>query len=154
VPLLAAHFADVARRRLGLGPVRLSEAVRTRLAAADWPGNVRELENVVGRAVLRAAAGGEPQAAVTVLPAHLDVGSAMMPPRSEPVEPAHAPARPLAERVRDYQRRAIEEAVGRNGGSWAAAARELGMHRSNLHHLSGRLGIRRPSGTAARPKPR
>ena len=28
IPLLAAHFADAARRRLGLGPVRLAEAVR------------------------------------------------------------------------------------------------------------------------------
>jgi len=143
VPLLAAHFADLARRRLGLGPVRLSDAVRTRLAAADWPGNVRELENVVGRAVLRAAAGGEPQAAVTVLPAHLDLGGPAAPSTPEPVEPTRAPGRPLAERVRDYQRRAIEEAVARNGGSWAAAARELGMHRSNLHHLAGRLGLRR-----------
>jgi anaerobic nitric oxide reductase transcription regulator len=30
----------------------------------------------------------------------------------------------------------------RNDGSWAAAARELGMHRSNLHHLAERLGLR------------
>ena len=47
-------------RRLGLGPLRLDEEVRERLAAADWPGNVRELENVVSRAVLRAAAGRPP----------------------------------------------------------------------------------------------
>jgi anaerobic nitric oxide reductase transcription regulator len=143
VPLLAAHFADLARRRLGLGPVRLSDDVRTQLAAAEWPGNVRELENVIGRAVLRAAAGRPPQAAVTVLPAHLDLGVASGPLPVEPVEPARAAALPLAERVRDYQRRAIEEAVARNGGSWAAAARELGMHRSNLHHLASRLDLRR-----------
>jgi anaerobic nitric oxide reductase transcription regulator len=52
IPLLATHFADSTRRRLGLGPLRLGEDVRERLAAADWPGNVRELENVVNRAVL------------------------------------------------------------------------------------------------------
>jgi anaerobic nitric oxide reductase transcription regulator len=48
----------------------------------------------------------------------------------------------LRERVLDYQRRLVREAVARNGGSWAAAARELGLHRSNLHHLARRLGLR------------
>jgi anaerobic nitric oxide reductase transcription regulator len=43
--------------------------------------------------------------------------------------------------VRDYQRRVVGEAVERNRGNWAAAARELGMHRSNLHHLARRLGL-------------
>ena len=154
VPLLATHFADAARRRLGLGPVRLSDALRARLVAADWPGNVRELENVVSRAVLRAAAGREPQAVVTVEPMHLDLGVPAPAVAVTPqAEAARVPARPLAERVRDYQRRAIEEAVARNDGSWAAAARELGMHRSNLHHLSARLGLRR-TGPARHPKPR
>jgi transcriptional regulator with GAF, ATPase, and Fis domain len=32
----------------------------------------------------------------------------------------------------------------RNGGSWAAAARELGMHCSNLHYFARRLGLWRP----------
>jgi anaerobic nitric oxide reductase transcription regulator len=45
--------------------------------------------------------------------------------------------------VREYQRRQVQEALARNGGSWAAAARELGLHRSNLHHLAGRLGLRK-----------
>ena len=143
VPLLAAHFADAARRRLGLGPVRLAEAVHARLVAADWPGNVRELENVVSRAVLRASAGRQPTAPVTVEPAHLDVGVVTAPVATEPEEPPLSAGRPLAERVRDYQRRLIREAVERNGGSWAAAARELGMHRSNLHHLGRRLGLRK-----------
>jgi anaerobic nitric oxide reductase transcription regulator len=121
--------------------VRLSEAVRARLVAADWPGNVRELENVVSRAVLRAAAGREPAAAVTVEPAHLDVGFVTAPVATGPPEPPPSPGRPLAERTRDYQRRLIRDAIERSGGRWAAAARELGMHRSNLHHLARRLGL-------------
>ena len=55
IPLLAAHFVDLGRQRLGLGPVRLTEDARERLVGADWPGNVRELENVISRGVLRAA---------------------------------------------------------------------------------------------------
>jgi anaerobic nitric oxide reductase transcription regulator len=84
---------------------------------------------------------------VVVEPRHVDVVGAAPPsaPADEPVDaPASppSPVRPLAERVRDYQRRLVREAVERNGGSWAAAARELGMHRSNLHHLASRLGLR------------
>jgi hypothetical protein len=29
-----------------------------------------------------------------------------------------------------------------SSGNWAAAARSLGLHRSNLHHLAARLGLR------------
>jgi len=143
IPLLAAHFADGARRRLGTGPVRLSEEVRARLAAAEWPGNVRELENVVSRAVLRAASGRERGAPVQVEPAHLDLpGSPASSPAADAPGPEPVGGRPLSERVRELQRRAILEAVERNGGRWAAAARDLGMHRSNLHHLARRLGLR------------
>ncbi|MDF2697500.1 MAG: Sigma-54 dependent transcriptional regulator, partial [Labilithrix sp.] len=59
IALLAGHFCDQARVRLGLGPVRLrADALRV-LGRAPWPGNVRELENVVFRAVLQAAEGIE-----------------------------------------------------------------------------------------------
>ncbi len=143
IPLLATHFADAARRRLGLGPVRLAEPVHARLAAADWPGNVRELENLVSRAALRAAVGLEPGAPVLIEARHLDVSGQAGPVAEEPVEPPAPAARPLTERVRDYQRRVVREAVERGGGNWAEAARELGMHRSNLHHLARRLGLRR-----------
>ena len=141
IPLLAAHFADAARRRLGLGPLRLSDEVRARLAAADWPGNVRELENVVSRAVLRAAAGRPPGTPVVVGPGHVDASAAAAP-GGAPAPDRPEPRVPLREQVEEFQRRLIREAVERNGGNQAAAARELGMHRANLHHLAQRLGIR------------
>jgi transcriptional regulator with GAF, ATPase, and Fis domain len=50
--------------------------------------------------------------------------------------------RPLSERTREFQRQCIEAAVEANDGNWAAAARHLGMHRSNLHHLARKLGLR------------
>jgi anaerobic nitric oxide reductase transcription regulator len=48
----------------------------------------------------------------------------------------------LAERLEAFRRHQIEAAVERHGGNWAAAARELGVHRSNLHHLVLRLGFK------------
>jgi anaerobic nitric oxide reductase transcription regulator len=145
IPVLAAHFADAARRRLGLGPVRLSEEVLDHLRGADWPGNVRELENLVGRAVLRASGPGEAGERVRVDVAHLDLGSVarpLRPPADRAVpEPTDSSPRALRERVRDYERRLVGEALERHHGSWAAAARELGLHRSNLYHLAQRLGL-------------
>ena len=49
---------------------------------------------------------------------------------------------PLADRVEAFRREAIREAIDAADGNWAAAARSLGMHRSNLHHLAKRLGLR------------
>lgn len=145
IPILATHFVDAARRRLGVGRLRLSDEARERLVAASWPGNVRELENVLSRAVLRAAWGRRDDERIVVEAAHLDLGPApdAPVPAVEP-RPADSPAEPpspLADRVDAFRRREISDALERNGGSWAGAGRELGLHRSNLHHLARRLGI-------------
>jgi anaerobic nitric oxide reductase transcription regulator len=96
--------------------------------------------------VLRAAQRGAGRTTTVVLQAHdLDLGPP--PPREAPV-PASADAEDggsrgsLAERVDAFRKREIQAAVRRHSGNWAAAARELGLHRSNLHHLAQRLGLR------------
>jgi anaerobic nitric oxide reductase transcription regulator len=144
VPVLAAHFLDTSRRRLGLGRVTLTSDARERLVAADWPGNVRELENVVSRAVLRASWGIDRGQPVVVAEQHLDVAPAARAADAgaESALPAGGPPMPLADAVDAFKRRMIEDAVARNGGSWAAAARDLGLHRANLHHLARRLGLK------------
>jgi len=77
---------------------------------------------------------------------HLDLspfaGGEMPSAATTRAEPDTAPL-PLADRIEAYRRREILAAVERQGGNWAAAARELGLHRSNLHHLATRLGLRR-----------
>jgi anaerobic nitric oxide reductase transcription regulator len=146
ISLLAGFFCDLARRRLGLGPVRLSEAALAALRDAAWPGNVRELENVISRAVLQAAGRVERGAAVVVdtpqltksLDAAVDAAAAPTA-RSHPHEVS---TRSLREATVDFQRTAIRQAVAAHDGNWAAAARSLGMGRSNLHHLAKRLGLR------------
>jgi len=144
VPLLAGYFCDVARRRLGLGPVRLTADAADALAAYSWPGNVRELDNVVSRAVLKAAARvprGEP---VILQRAHVGPefadGTPPPPAPAQAAEPAGA-RRTMQEAVREYQRELIRRALAEGDESWARAARILGMDRGNLHHLASRLGL-------------
>ena len=144
---LALHFAELARRRLGTGPLRFTSGALDQLAAANWPGNVRELENAVGRAVLRASYGREPDAIVPISPQHLEL-EAPLPPAGA-AEPSLLP---LRERVTAFQRAAVLDALERNGGGWAEAARALGMDRGNLFHLAQRLGISRNAPAAAAPR--
>jgi len=49
---------------------------------------------------------------------------------------------PFRDQVEEFERRVIRDSLERHGGRWASVARELGLHRSNLHHLAGRLGLR------------
>ena len=49
--------------------------------------------------------------------------------------------RTLRDAVDDHQRALIRQELTRADGNWSAAARTLGMHRSNLHHLAKRLGL-------------
>lgn len=53
-----------------------------------------------------------------------------------------APAKPLRAALEDFQCDLILGAVEHCGGNWAAAARQLGVNRSNLHKLAKRLGIK------------
>ncbi len=142
VPLLAGHFLERNRRRLGLGAVRLAPDAQDALLAYAWPGNVRELENVLSRAVLRASAGARRDGPVLVTSECLQLEG-----RREPSERSLRPSmqpsgvKPMRQAVDDFRRDSIVSAVRACGGNWSAAARALGMDRGNLHHLARRLGL-------------
>jgi anaerobic nitric oxide reductase transcription regulator len=136
IPILAAHFCDVTGRRLGLGPVDLEPPGLAALRSHPWPGNVRELDSVLWRAALRAAGAGRGRPIVlTTTDLGSDFGGAL--------SAGGAPASvELKEATREFQRSLIRRALVASGGNWAAAARSLGMHRSNFHHLAARLGLK------------
>jgi anaerobic nitric oxide reductase transcription regulator len=125
--------------------VRFRPEIFTALQDYWWPGNVRELENVVARAVLRASAGKSGEELIVVAPHHL--GGELASP-GHPMEHANglhgglAPAKPLSAAVEDFRRDLIRDALERNAGNWAAAARDLGINRGNLHKLAKRLGMK------------
>src|SRR5690606_10795316 len=51
--ILAGHFLEFNRARLGLRGVRLSYAAERALLSYGWPGNVRALAHVISRAALK-----------------------------------------------------------------------------------------------------
>lgn len=54
IPLLAGHFLERMRQRLGSEVDSLNPAAMRILQRYSWPGNVRELENVIERAMVMA----------------------------------------------------------------------------------------------------
>lgn len=144
--LLSGFFLDAYRRRLGLGPVRLTESARAGLMMAFWPGNIRELDHLLGRAVLRASARTRSDARILIGPEHLQLEATDL--NISEVDPGDGMQRALAGEkslkaiVDETKRAVIRHAVAAQHGNWAAAARTLGMSRGNLHHMAERLGLR------------
>ena len=149
IPLLAGFFCERMQRQLGIGPVRINTHAREILEGYTWPGNVRELENLLSRAVLKASAEYTPGEQVIVSPVHLG-GDLSSGENHEHLDSQPSPFKipsgySLREATKNFQRQTIEFALVKNGGNWAAAARELGTNRSNLHNLATRLGLRKTS---------
>ena len=145
---LAGLFLDRNRARLGLRNLRLSAAAERRMLTYPWPGNVRELEHAIGRGAIRARAARGPDGGVlTLSAADLGLADEASPDRSVTPPPAAMPPgapsdATLRDAVEDLQRRMIRDHLARHDGNWAQAARSLGLDRSNLFRLAGRLGLR------------
>lgn len=112
----------------------------------------REQDVVLGRAVLRASADVPRDAPILVERGHLQLeatqvqaGGLATDPSPKSSDPAIAQLSDmtLKDAVEQTKRTMIVHAVNQNAGNWAAAARSLGMARSNLHHMARRLGIQK-----------
>jgi len=114
------------------GWVLLPEAIRL-LEAHDWPGNVRELRNVLERAAALAPSEVLDAAAIR---------RAMPQSASRPTSPtAPASTGDLATRMAEAEREAILAALNASNGEKLAAARRLGVSRSQLYEKLRRHNI-------------
>jgi anaerobic nitric oxide reductase transcription regulator len=108
---------------------------------------LRELENALSRITLAVAGSMRRGGPVMLTASHLgpDFSSTADEQSLDhsPVAPEIAPRTgDLEEATRCLQRALIRRALAEHQGNWAAAARSLGMHRSNLHHLATTLGLK------------
>lgn len=100
------------------------------LMAHDWPGNVRELENVIERAFVLCSEG---LIEIAHLPEELTARRAANP-SSSGIRTAHDL----------LDARCLQLALERNHFNRAAAARELGIHKTTLFRKIKKLGIPLP----------
>ncbi len=130
IPDLAAHFLHAASNELGVRPRVLSPAAVDYLMQLSWPGNVRELRNLMERIVV-------------ICPKEVigagDVVDAVRLALDRPG--ATAPGRPLREARAHFERQYILDRIAANHGNLGAAARELGIERTNLYRKMRQLGI-------------
>jgi transcriptional regulator with GAF, ATPase, and Fis domain len=139
IPLLAAHFAALAARKLGIAPPPISHSQCEDMQDYDWPGNIRELQNMIERAVILSRGG----------PLRFELILADRPSEKTPRSP-DAPVLPaLAEIVGEDERRrrervnivaALKRAKGRIQGP-GGAADLLGLRPSTLQSRLRALGI-------------
>jgi transcriptional regulator with GAF, ATPase, and Fis domain len=133
VPLLAAHFAEAATKRLHVPRPRLPRTTAEQLQDYDWPGNVRELQNVVERAVILSRGGP------------LRFESLLSEAAPEPRDRPRGGAAPRTEvdlkrAAREAIESALQEAGGRIYGPGGAAER-LGLKPTTLASRIKTLGL-------------
>ncbi|MGM0481569.1 MAG: nitric oxide reductase transcriptional regulator NorR [Pseudomonadota bacterium] len=150
--LLAGHFLELNRSRLGLRALRLSAAAELALKQYHWPGNIRELEHVISRAAIKLISIGiDPSSIATIEDSTLDLtmpanaqsqredlalditGDAMLESQNLSMRDA----------IEHTQRQMIRRALKHEQGKWNRAAKQLGVDSSNLHKLANRLGIKK-----------
>ncbi|GGB91030.1 anaerobic nitric oxide reductase transcriptional regulator [Marinobacterium zhoushanense] len=144
VLLLAGFLLETSQRRLGIRALRLSPEAQQALLSYNWPGNVRELEHLLSRAALKARAHTQGDT-VILQRAHLDLEPSMPVGQDSmtaalplPVDAGLA----MKEATDRFQQELIEQRLAEHRGNMAAAARSLGLNRSNFYRLMQRLGLR------------
>jgi transcriptional regulator with GAF, ATPase, and Fis domain/tetratricopeptide (TPR) repeat protein len=130
IPLLAHHFLQDYAASTGKELPGFSQEVLEALRRYAWPGNVRELRNEVERMAALTESGGvlsvqllsDPLKKVQTIPVDMEEGQ-------------------LKSAMQHFQKKLIENALGRCDGNRSQAARQLGISRSNLQQKMKRLGI-------------
>ena len=129
IPLLAAYFVSKYAHRCKRRVTGVSSPARKYLLHYDWPGNVRELENAIERAVVLGAS-------EMVLPEDLPEAVLEAEVSSGPEGSGYHIA------IREAKKRVVIRAMEQAEGSYADAARSLGLHPNNLHRLIRTLDLR------------
>jgi transcriptional regulator with PAS, ATPase and Fis domain len=132
VPPLRSRKVDIARLvERELAAMRLTAHAKLLEACLvrPWPGNVRELIAAVRQAAAEAQATGRDVVRRDDLPEH-----AGMPHEPEPSAAAKSP---------DVDKETVVAALAKANGVVSAAARALGLHRTQLYRLMDKFGIAR-----------
>ena len=129
IPMLARHFVQKHAKRCKVKPRPISREALSCLVNYDWPGNVRELENAIERALVLGSS-------EMILPEDLPESLLERTPPPEMTEAKYHAA------VKELKKQLIRDAVEQTQGSYADAARILGVHPNYLHRLIRNLELK------------
>jgi Nif-specific regulatory protein len=129
IPMLARHFVQKHAKRCKVKPRPISREALSCLVNYDWPGNVRELENAIERALVLGSSD-------MVLPEDLPESLLERTPSPEMTEAKYHAA------LKELKKQLIRDAVEQTQGSYADAARILGVHPNYLHRLIRNLELK------------
>jgi transcriptional regulator with GAF, ATPase, and Fis domain len=141
IPMLVRHFVQKHAKRCKVKPRPISREALAILVNHDWPGNVRELENAVERALVLGSS-------ETILPEDLPETLLERTPPPEMTEAKYHAA------IKELKKQLIRDAVEQTQGSYADAARILGVHPNYLHRLIRNLELKETLKEALRDTPR
>jgi DNA-binding NtrC family response regulator len=113
---LAEHFLRRYAIKYNKPEIRISRNALDKLMAHTWPGNVRELQNTIEKSVILSE---------TDIIKHEDL---FLRPQPKPADTATTIT------ISEMEERLIMAAIERNGGSFTAAAAELGITRQTLYN--------------------
>jgi two-component system NtrC family response regulator len=127
IPHLVDHFIRQFAAESDSNVTGMSREAMDGLIKHDYPGNIRELENMVHRAMVLAR---DSILAVSDLPMHLsDL-------HNENIEPDS-----LVDRMANYEKALLTEALEKAGGVKTRAARALGISERHLRYRLSKHGI-------------
>jgi DNA-binding NtrC family response regulator len=129
IPMLARHFVQKHAKRCRAKPRPISREALACLVNYDWPGNVRELENAIERALVLGASD-------MILPEDLPETLLERTPAPDMTEAKYHAA------IKELKKQLILDAVEQTQGSYADAARLLGLHPNYLHRLIRNLELK------------
>jgi Nif-specific regulatory protein len=129
IPMLARHFVQKHAKHCKVKPRPISREALSCMANYDWPGNVRELENAIERALVLGSSD-------MILPEDLPESLLERTPAPEMTEAKYHAA------LKELKKQLIRDAVEQTQGSYAEAARLLGVHPNYLHRLIRNLELK------------
>jgi transcriptional regulator with GAF, ATPase, and Fis domain len=129
IPMLVRHFVQKHAKRCKVKPRPVSREALACLVNYDWPGNVRELENAIERSLVLGSSD-------MILPEDLPESLLERAPAAEMTEAKYHAA------IKELKKQLIRDAVEQTQGSFAEAARILGVHPNYLHRLIRNLEMR------------
>jgi transcriptional regulator with GAF, ATPase, and Fis domain len=140
IPMLARHFVQKHAKHCKVKARPISREALSCLVNYDWPGNVRELENAIERALVLGSSD-------MILPEDLPESLLERTPPPEMTEAKYHAA------VKELKKQLIRDAVEQTQGSYADAARILGVHPNYLHRLIRNLELKESLKDALRDIP-